>query len=866
MSDTELEELKKKVTDLIDEEDLLMPSSPEPAPSTSQPVKWVKRDSDGNIIFDRPRSSRRPPSERAGGQSQHRHRAHARATESTSADAATESTSAEADWLGSDTTESFLQELQQSVATMEEEPTPQAASCHWGARKALHFDWWVKERPQFLNAVLAAQHGGRQVCQHCGREDAIIRCRDCRPRPFFCSQCDVHRHSVDVLHNRDTTVSGYFQPLPPTECLSEGTITQCVRLVPLEMPKTICGCALGSQSVHPGKSVAVVTMNGRYDLSLPEMKCAECNASWIAEVGDLVRSDYWPATEHFATVYAMDVFSSYEDMKMAAPGLSCQAFLRMIDQRTIRFGRSGKVIADSFRRSFLEWEAVQFEVDGLCKEDHFACTACTPEMLAICVDGNRKHYRFKSAARTEEQTPIFGDAFIALDEEVQRFVEAVRSMAHHVPGSGFCGGQWTAARETSRRSNSKVDEEGLELAVCRHGVLLHALNMFRGEIFAYPMYLQNKLACKSPKFFAMDVCCKYWPYLQKVAEKCPELQHLLNMKPFLSVFHAKAHDLKCEVKWSGAYQEGAGSTLGEEVEQCNAFLSRIAVTTKHMSKAGRTDTLTLMAMRWNQQKLNNLATALAGRYQKATKALEIHVQDLEVMKRQLSVTQVEVAGWVTDIKEWAEATTSHLDVDLHAVASRIEGLVASIKRRSQRLYRDHDGCKSRARFRRKIREEKAILKTVVEVYNTMVPDGEKIEFDSVLDTETVWPWHLLHGDSVDMKTKRKAFDLAMAISRLEEERNIVAKEMQKHWQSLSTQTDILKQLSCSLSTDSWRSGLSGLGEEAMKGLHSVLLKKTRKLMGMMEHARHCYAKVLQGANLDITEDSDDFDSDGELSE
>lgn len=52
-----------------------------------------------------------------------------------------------------------------------------------------------------------------------------------------------------------------------------------------------------------------------------------------------------------------------------------------------------------------------------------------------------------------------------------------------------------------------------------------------------------------------------------------------------------------------------------------------------------------------------------------------------------------------------------------------------------------------------------------------------------------------------MKTKRKAFDLVMAIRRLEEERNIVTKEMQKHWQSLSTQTDRLNQLSSSLSTD-----------------------------------------------------------------
>ncbi|KAK7172426.1 hypothetical protein R3I93_004685 [Phoxinus phoxinus] len=60
--------------------------------------------------------------------------------------------------------------------------------------------------------------------------------------------------------------------------------------------------------------------------------------------------------------------------------------------------------------------------------------------------------------------------------------------------------------------------------------------------------------------------------------------------------HAKAHSWKCEVKYSGAYQEGAGSTIGEEVEQVNSFLSRIAVTSKYMSKAGRTDMITTQAM------------------------------------------------------------------------------------------------------------------------------------------------------------------------------------------------------------------------------------------------------------------------------
>lgn len=36
----------------------------------------------------------------------------------------------------------------------------------------------------------------------------------------------------------------------------------------------------------------------------------------------------------------------------------------------------------------------------------------------------------------------------------------------------MCGeSHWTAARETSKQAN-KLDEEGVEIAVCRHGFLL----------------------------------------------------------------------------------------------------------------------------------------------------------------------------------------------------------------------------------------------------------------------------------------------------------------------------------------------------------------------------------------------------------
>ncbi|KAL2095848.1 hypothetical protein ACEWY4_007996 [Coilia grayii] len=114
--------------------------------------------------------------------------------------------------------------------------------------------------------------------------------------------------------------------------------------------------------------------------------------------------------------------------------------------------------------------------------------------------------------------------------------------------------------------------------------------MYRGEIFAYPLFLQKELASKTNcQFFCTDIMCRYWPYLEKVVKALPDLKNLVQMKPFLSVMHAKGHSTKCEVQWGGKNQAGAGTTLGEEVEQVNSYMSRVALTTKYMSKSAPDD-------------------------------------------------------------------------------------------------------------------------------------------------------------------------------------------------------------------------------------------------------------------------------------
>ncbi|KAI9534042.1 hypothetical protein NQZ68_018411 [Dissostichus eleginoides] len=185
------------------------------------------------------------------------------------------------------------------------------------------------------------------------------------------------------------------------------------------------------------------------------------------------------------------------------------------------------------------------------------------------------------------------------------------------------------------------------------------------------------------------------------------------------------------------------------------------------------------------------------------------------------------------VRESAKTTTTSNDAD--ALASRIEVLVASIKRRSQRLT-DTDGSKGRARIRRKIRTEKGILTSVVE-------------------------------NSVDLKTKRKAFDIIMAIRRLQEEKKIVVTEMDHHWKALKARADSLKELSCLLPMSRYKVYLPwSLSEEGLKGVQSIVFRKRQNIREMKTHTRACYLQVLSGAeNINFLQSasSEDFDSDSD---
>ncbi|KAF4100902.1 hypothetical protein G5714_019098 [Onychostoma macrolepis] len=168
-----------------------------------------------------------------------------------------------------DLLECFLQDLQHSLSTSDDEASPLGtsrdplpASSSWSTRQSLFSERWRAERPRLVNTAAAQENVATRICQQCGSNPAAVRCGDCRPRPFYCAECDVSMHTRHVLHNRDAMTPGFYQPLPPTTFVIDKALSHCVRLVPVEIPDIMCGCSSESLRLSPGKTVAVITMNG----------------------------------------------------------------------------------------------------------------------------------------------------------------------------------------------------------------------------------------------------------------------------------------------------------------------------------------------------------------------------------------------------------------------------------------------------------------------------------------------------------------------------------------------------------------------------------------------------------------------------
>ncbi|XP_046862765.1 uncharacterized protein LOC124456337 [Xenia sp. Carnegie-2017] len=236
---------------------------------------------------------------------------------------------------------------------------------------------------------------------------------------------------------------------------------------------------------------------------------------------------------------------------------------------------------------------------------------------------------------------------------------------------GKCGeSNWRAAGNKGKRK-SRLDETGLEIAGCRHAIAQWAVNMFRGEIYGYSNYIHvHKMIPNNVKYIWQDIICKYyiwqdiickyWKWAVKASKSDESNAH--EIKPALSVMHAKAHNWTCQVHWycGRTVAKGSAYSTGEEVEQINSYLSRLANTTKYMLPESREELITEHALAWNKRKICDLSSSLCKRYAKYIEAQENTRKELDEMVSgvNLSPNHVDFLQWKSEVQRIAKEMES----------------------------------------------------------------------------------------------------------------------------------------------------------------------------------------------------------------
>ncbi|KAK1879146.1 Androglobin [Dissostichus eleginoides] len=315
-------------------------------------------------------------------------------------------------------------------------------------------------------------------------------------------------------------------------------------------------------------------------------------------------------------------------------------------------------------------------------------------------------------------------------------------------------------------------------------------------------------------------------------------------------------------------KEGAGTTLGEEVEQVNSFLSRCALTTKYMAKSVRTDMLTVHAMGWNHRKENGLHIALSSRFKKTAEKTEAVTESLKKMQDQLNCSDDMLELWVDD-KQWAsKGSASASPADAGCLQISIEALFVSICQKKHYLYRQNDRNKRRQKIVQKIAQENKRLLEDIHKYNQQ-PDGDPIDTNKVVEKlstksaeSMIWPWQEPNRDGVDILTKKGLFDKKMLLSRLTEEKQILVKEMMQHCQylkdSVSKVQTLMAPVSLITQTGSYPNGIT---EEGYKGLMCLLRRNLHDLRLKQQTVAGAYRGILEPSLVEEEDEDREVEKD-----
>ncbi|XP_069193768.1 uncharacterized protein [Procambarus clarkii] len=408
--------------------------------------------------------------------------------------------------------------------------------------------------------------------------------------------------------------------------------------------------------------------------------------------------------------------------------------------------------------------------------------------------------------------------------------------------SHMCGVSTLKAAKNKPVSFRSLDETGISMASCRHGIILAALNMYQGELYSYAHYLQmNRL--QNVSFICQDIICKYWPWALKISSREQKFS-LRQGKPFLGVLHAKGHSWYCQVLYGGRWQEGSGLTSGEEAEQVFSYLSRYNNNIKNMLKAERTEELTEGALFWNHRKINGMPRALVARFRKATETAAAVSNEIH----RLNVPESVIEKWRSELLIIARSLNNRSSAN--NIEHTIEAYGENIRHRKNQITTYAVSSKMRAVLRNKNEVEKKKLRDLIKIYNQNHPDLSEADV-----LTGILPWHnlLLHQNtSVSLTEKRSAVEKFELQKRCREEESLTIQEMITWLQYYKKKRDKISEYIQELQCDSFPSCLCKdsntytienpiLSEEEKRGLLALLKQGQKQCADKLTEAKHLFS-------------------------
>ncbi|CAB4482642.1 unnamed protein product [Rhizophagus irregularis] len=456
-------------------------------------------------------------------------------------------------------------------------------------------------------------------CIKC-KKPATFRCMDCGSDVYFCSVCeDLFHNNINIFHQRIL--------------LDQDSNSNHNRT--LKLPQ-ICS----ENCEHQAFKILVVHLKGQFSVNIPGCK---------GIVETLIKHKLFPSTPVNPNVaFTFELLDLYAELLLQAH-VPYHSFCRVLDalHSSQNINKNIYYLFTSTAHYYLAIKnQIKNTVTSMLKKNYdFNCPACPQPneknaKIIVALDGNFQLRRLKCAGN-DINDQLVKDQFIIKQKQFDEWMITHDSSRNKSTKNQetACDSYFKAADQARSNIKSKhLDDTGLFGSTCRHGIPLKFINLKGiGERFSLAeclLYqLQDTFNESSQSFVVLyDIACSFHAHINKSESALFQFKSRFDW--CISIFHAFAHSMKCQLKYHPRICSSIGLTDGESLERLWSYLGRFALTTKYMRPSHRLDILELA--------IQNITYSLAKRFHRAKKLSLDSKISLEELNKQHGIDESKI--------------------------------------------------------------------------------------------------------------------------------------------------------------------------------------------------------------------------------